>query len=77
MSNATRSVRSDRFHRLAPKRVQAALDKIRIVGNLASPANEYSQYEAAKIIAAIEQAVDEMRGRMNKSKPERQIFTLD
>jgi hypothetical protein len=75
MSN--NETRSDRFRRLASKRVQAALDKIRLVGNLASPANEYTQYDAAKIIAAIDQAVDEMRDRLNKSKPERQPFTLD
>jgi hypothetical protein len=75
MSN--NETRSDRFRRLAPKRVQAALDKIRLVGNLSSQANEYTQYDVAKIIAAIDQAVDEMRDRLNKSTPERQPFTLD
>jgi hypothetical protein len=75
MSN--NETRSDRFRRLAPKRVQAALDKIRIVGNLASPANEYSQYDAEKIILAIEGAALEMRDRLKKEKPERQPFTLD
>jgi ribosome-associated translation inhibitor RaiA len=75
MSN--NETRSDRFRRLASKRVQAALDKIRIVGNLANPANEYSQEDAAKIIAAIDGAAAEMRDRLNKVKPERQPFTLD
>jgi hypothetical protein len=75
MSN--NETRTARFRRLAPKRVQAALDKLRIVGNLASPANEYSEEQAEKIIAAIDDAVTGMCDRLRKAKPERQLFTLD
>lgn len=47
--------RNQRFKRLAIKRTNAVLEKLRLLGNLSSKANyDYSEEEVNKIFSAIE-----------------------
>ncbi len=47
--------RNQRFKRLAIKRTNAVLEKLRLLGNLSSKANyDYSEEEINKIFSAIE-----------------------
>ncbi len=47
--------RSDRFKRLATQRTNAALDKLRLLGNLSNKSNyEYTEEDLRKIFFAIE-----------------------
>ena len=60
--------KEQKFARLAIKRTQAALGKIRLIGNLASSSYHYSPEQAAKIIASLRQSVDILEGKFNKVK---------
>jgi len=51
--------KSDAFKRLARKRVTAALDKIRLIGNLSNRSSyEYTEAQVLAIRAALEEAVN-------------------
>ncbi len=58
--------REDKFKRLAEKRVNVALDKIRIVGNLASPQYSFVPEQIEKIIMVLQSAVTEIEGKFQK-----------
>ena len=58
--------KEQKFVRLATKRTQAALTKIKLVGNLASSSYHYTPDQAAKIIASLRQSVDQLEGKFNK-----------
>ncbi len=52
--------KADAFKRLARKRVTVALDKIRLIGNLANRGSyEYTEQQALAIRAALEGAVND------------------
>jgi hypothetical protein len=56
--------KSEKFKRLAVKRVNALLKNIRLVTNLANKANyEYSEDDANKIIRAISNSFDDLKSR--------------
>ena len=55
-----------KFARLATKRTQAALVKIRLLGNLTSSGYRYTEEQANKIIATLRQTVDEVEGKFKK-----------
>ena len=55
-----------KFTRLATKRAQAALIKIRLLGNLTSSSYQYSEEQANRIISSLRQAVDEIEGKFKK-----------
>ena len=55
-----------KFVRLATKRTQAALVKIRLLGNLASSSYRYTPEQAAKITAVLRQAIDQLDSKFNK-----------
>ena len=54
---------SDKFKRLGEQRVGSALRYIRMVGNLAGPGYEGTPDQKAKIVAAMQEAVDEVKQR--------------
>ena len=57
---APKADRRQRFVELAEKRMTKALRQIKLVGNLADQSNyEYSDVDAKKILAALQQAVEE------------------
>jgi hypothetical protein len=74
---ATRDPR-ERFLSLANKRVTAAIHQIRLVGNLSNRKNyEYTPEEAAKIVRALQRAVDETKSKFKgEQESARNIFSL-
>ncbi len=58
--------REEKFKRLAEKRVNVALDKIRLLGNLASPQYAFSPEQIERIITALQSAVIEVEGKFQK-----------
>jgi len=55
-----------KFVRLATKRTQAALGKIKLIGNLASSSYRYTPEQATKIVATLRQAVDQLESKFNR-----------
>ena len=58
--------KQQRFQRLATKRAQAALTKIRLLGNLASSSYDYTPEQVAKIINALRTAVSTVEAKFNR-----------
>jgi len=58
--------KEQRFQRLATKRTQAALQKIRLISNLTSSSYAYTPEQAAKIIGALRAAVDTVEAKFNR-----------
>lgn len=58
--------KEQRFQRLATKRTQAALQKIRLLGNLTSSSYSYTPDQAAKIIGALRAAVETVEAKFNR-----------
>jgi len=57
-----------RFQRLATKRTQAALQKIRLIGNLTSSNYDYTPEQAAKITSALRAAVSAVEAKFNRAR---------
>lgn len=71
--------KEQRFGRLASKRTQAALQKIRLIGNLTSSSYSYTPEQATKIINALRAAVGEVEAkfsRVRNAQTEETSFTL-
>ncbi len=62
----TQETKEQKFARLATKRTQAAMGKIRLLGNLASSSYRYTPEQAAKILGALRQAVTEVENKFNR-----------
>ena len=58
--------KEQRFQRLAIKRTQAALQKIRLLGNLTTSSYAYTPEQAAKILGALRAAVGTVEAKFNK-----------
>lgn len=58
--------KEERFKRLAEPRVNRALDKIRIIGNLATSQYAVTPEQAKKIIMALQGAVNEVEQNFRK-----------
>lgn len=66
----------DAFRKLAEKRTNAVLDKLRILGNLANrSAYRYSDSDVRKMFAAIEEELRSVKARFRAT--ERRRFRLD
>ena len=74
-----RSEKRDKFKNLAEKRVNKALNDLRLVSNLANRMNyEYTEDDAKKIVRALKAGVEEVRLKFENSASEnRNSFTLD
>ena len=68
--------KSDKFKRLASKRVVNAIQKIELITNLAAPSYEYTSEEVAKILAALQGSVDKVKAAFSKQKIEKTVFKL-
>ena len=71
--------KEQRFQRLATKRTQAALQKIRLLGNLTGSSYSYTSEQAAKIISALRAAVSAVEAKFNRvrnTKAAETSFTL-
>jgi len=58
--------KEEKFKRLAEKRVNVALDKIRLIGNLASPQYAFGPEQIERIITALQSAVADVEGKFQK-----------
>lgn len=65
-----------KFKRLATARVNNALKKIKLIGNLAAPAYKYTEEEIAKIIQSLKFAVEEVEAKFAKGKKRESGFQL-
>lgn len=69
--------REDKFKRLAENRVNVALDKIRLIGNLASPQYAFSPEQIKTIMTALIESISEIEGKFKKPlKKSRTKFEL-
>ncbi len=71
--------KAQRFQRLATKRTQAALKKVRLLGNLTSSSYDYTPEQAAKIISALRATVSSVEAKFNRDRGARTAeasFTL-
>ena len=68
--------KSDKFKRLASKRVVNAIQKIELITNLAAPSYEYTPEEVAKILTALQGSVDKVKSAFSKQKIEKTVFKL-
>jgi hypothetical protein len=71
----SRAVKRDAFRRLAERRTNAILERIRVLGNLSNPyAYEYSDEDVRQIFAAIDQELKVARSKFQNVK--RRAFKL-
>ena len=74
--NVAGESKSDKFKRLASKRVVNAISKIELITNLAAPSYEYTPEEVAKILAALQGSVDKVKAAFSKQKIDKTVFKL-
>ena len=65
--NIPDETKEERFKRLAEQRVAATLDKIRLIGNLATSQYSYNSDQVAKIFAALKEAVAEVEDKFHRT----------
>lgn len=71
--------KEQKFARLATKRTQAALTKIRLLSNLATSSYSYTDEQAGRIISALRESVDAVDAKFRKVRGARrpeQTFSL-
>ena len=66
----------DKFLRLAPARMEAALKKISLIGNLAGSNYQHEPDEAEQMIDALREAVNEVANKFNKAKKGQKGFVF-
>ena len=67
MKNAPEESKEGRFKRLAEQRVAATLDKIRLIGNLATSQYSYSADQVAKIFSALKSAIADVEDKFHRT----------
>ena len=70
-----KETKAQRFQRLATKRTQTALKKVRLLGNLTTSSYDYTPEQAAKIISALRAAVGAVEGKFNRVRGSRAAET--
>lgn len=69
--------REQRFRRLAEQRVNAVLDKLRLLGQLSNRSNyEYTDADVEAIFKAIQKDVNAAKARFREGENDRKRFTL-
>jgi len=68
--------KSDKFKRLASKRVVNAIQKIELITNLASSSYESTPEEVTKILTALQGSVDKVKAAFSKQKIDKTVFKL-
>jgi len=68
--------KSDKFKRLASKRVVNAIQKVELITNLSGPGYEYSPEQVEKILTALQGSVDKVKAAFSKQKIEKTDFKL-
>ena len=69
----------DKFKSIAEKRVNAVLDKMRLIGNLSDTRYyEYSNDDAQKVMKALKKGLNEIDSKFKaKNKTETNTFTFE
>ena len=75
-SGETGESKAEKFKRLAQNRTNNALKQISGIGKLATSAYEYTPEQVEKIFGALQGALDEAKGKFEKTKSSAQAFTL-
>ena len=65
--NVPNETKEDRFKRLAEQRVAATLDKVRLIGNLATSQYSYSADQVAKIFSALKEALADVEDKFHRT----------
>jgi len=68
--------KSDKFKRLASKRVVNAISKIELITNLAGSGYEYTPEQVEKILGALQGSVDKVKAAFSRQKIEKTNFKL-
>jgi len=68
--------KSDKFKRLAVKRVKNAVSKIELIANLSGSGYEYTPEQVEKILGALQGSVDKVKAAFSKQKIEKSQFEL-
>jgi hypothetical protein len=72
------SVKLINFERLAEKRVNEAIKKIRLIGNLANKANyNYTERHSRRILEALEVELKNVKSKFKDEKFKGKVFTFD
>lgn len=77
-SNLTRKTPRERFVALAEKRVNKALQSMRLVGNLFNRNNySYTEREARQIVRTLEDQLRDVKRRFNEAAEKNRQFRLN
>jgi len=76
VENVAGESKSDKFKRLASKRVVNAISKIELIANLASSSYESTPEEVEKILTALQGSVDKVKSAFSKQKIDKTVFKL-
>ena len=68
--------KSDKFKRLASKRVVNAIQKIELIANLSASSYESTPEEVTKILTALQGSVDKVKAAFSKQKIDKTVFKL-
>ena len=68
--------KSDKFKRLASKRVVNAIQKIELIANLSASSYESTPEDVAKILTALQGSVDKVKAAFSKQKIDKTVFKL-
>ncbi|MBN1405410.1 MAG: hypothetical protein JW946_02700 [Candidatus Omnitrophica bacterium] len=68
--------KSDKFKRLASKRVVNAISKIELIANLSASSYESTPEDVAKILSALQGSVDKVKAAFAKQKIDKTVFKL-
>ena len=69
--------KNDRFRRLAQKRVQKVLDALDQISHLSAAKYEYGEWEAACIVEALREKLEEVERKLNRQKPAKKKFAFE
>ena len=74
--NVAGESKSDKFKRLASKRVVNAIQKIELIANLSASSYESTPEEVEKILLALQGSVDKVKAAFSKQKIDKTVFKL-
>lgn len=73
----SKEIKEERFKRIASRRVQEILDKMRLLGNCANRGNYYyTEEQVRKIFSAIDDEWKKVKSEFNKGKSKNKEFNL-
>ena len=70
-------IKEERFKRIASRRVQEIMDKLRLLGNCSNRGNySYNEEQVKKIFSAIDEEWKKVKSEFNKEKSKNKEFNL-